>query len=617
MTAGYRLVVMTLDARHHLWQCPAMIRSSNIILRHTGRHLRLALAGLSLILTGCSSMSWRDKVYDVELTGIETKPLRKNLLVLSEAWQSRSDAMVDTTHLAKVFRADAFNMERYLHAQGYCEAMVSAQASTNDKRPVLTFVITKTNLYTISDVTVDITDHPEVATAGWTNTLVGQPAVFSVINASGRHLVRSRRNAGFPQARIDDKTLLVDHSNHTALVAFKLTDGQPSVMGDYTVSGLKRVDKEFIDRRINWEPGVPYQQDRLDVFSRRLTESGLFSFVDISNPNPTSSVYDVAIRLQERRRRTIGIGIGYQSDTGPETTLSWQHRNLFGMGEQLMLDATYGEDIWLGSAVLTLPDIWHSGNDLDLGLDVGDEESDAYNVLYEKVYGRIHHRVGREWIFFYGTALRYATVEQLQQEENYFQVSLPVSALWNKRDNMLDPTRAYAIAASAEPFYDLDSTDMFIKSLATPSIYFPLTRDTLTLGARLTIGSISGTSYNSVPADQRFYAGGGQSIRGYAYQSVGPRTDNQPVGGLSLVESSLELRWRPTTQLGFVAFLDGGSAYEPEISDFNESYQWGAGLGFRYFTGVGPIRIDVGVPVNPRDDIDNDFEFYISIGQAF
>lgn len=594
-----------------------MVRTGNIISRRTGRILRLVLAVVPLLLTACSSVPWRKQAYDVELTGIEDKSLRSDLLAFSEAWQRRHDTAVDTTRLTRTFRADAFNMERYLHAQGFSAAQVSMQSITNNKRPVLEFVVANTNRYIMREVTVEITDQPDMDFTGWTNTLTGQPVNFSAIDTTGRQLMRSRRNAGYPRARIDDKGLFVDHSNHTAVVSFQLTDGPFAVMGDYTISGLRRVDREFVDRRVNWEPGQPFHHDRMDVFSRRLTESGLFSFVDISNPNTTSSVYDVSIRLRERRRRTIGIGIGYMSDTGPETTMTWQHRNLFGMGERLELDATYGEDLWLGSAVLTLPDIWRSGNDLDLGVVIGDEKSDAYNVLFEQVYGRIHHRFSRDLTLFYGTALRYSTVEQLQQEEDYFHVSIPVSAFLNRRDNTLDPTSGYALAASAEPFYELDSSDFFIKSLVTPAGYLPLNRETLTLGARVTVGSISGASFDNVPADQRFYAGGGQSIRGYAYQSVGPRTDNQPIGGLSLVESSIELRWRPTTQIGFVAFLDGGSAYEPEISDFSESYQWGAGLGFRYFTGVGPIRLDVGVPVNPRDDIDNDFEFYISIGQAF
>ena len=569
------------------------------------------------LLVSCSSLPWQRSAYEVTLTGIDDQSLRNELFALSEAWQNRNNPAVNTGRLTREFRADTFNMERYLHAVGFSNARVTLHTVTNGRRPALEFVVVNTNRYTISDVKVVFPGVDEPDLTGWTNNLSGQPVVFSAIDLSGRQLVRSRRNAGFPQARAEDKVLYVDHSNHTADVVFTIAPGSPAVMGGHSVSGLRRVDPAFIERRVNWKPGQPFRQDTMDVFSRRLTTSGLFSFVDISSPNPTSDIYDVAIRLQERRRRTVGVGLGYQSDTGFETTFSWQHRNLFGMGERLELDATYGEELWLGSAMITLPDIRQSGNDLELGIDAADEQSDAYDVLYQKVYGRIRHRAGREWTLLYGPALRNSTVNQLDKDENYIQVSLPFSAAWNRRNNILDPTRGFALTLSTEPFYDLDSSDTFIKSLATPAVYVPVIGETLTMGLRLTVGSISGTSIDRIPADQRFYAGGGQSIRGYAYQSVGPRTDNQPVGGLSLVESSVELRWRATQRIGLVAFIDGGSAYEPEISDFSESYQWGAGLGFRYFTGVGPIRIDIGVPVNPRDDIDNDFEFYISIGQAF
>ncbi len=592
---------------------------ANVDVSGLSRWFRAAVGLVAILgLAACASVPWRSERYEVTVEGLGDRDLRRAALRLSEAWQERTDRSIDTALLARQFRADAFNIERYLHAQGISAAQVTMRVVTN-RLPSLIFTVSNTNRYLVDELDVRMSAPAPAGYAGPTNTLTGKPVNFAAVDAHARGVVRALKVAGHPGARVRDRTVFIDHQHTNAAVVIEIDAGEPAIMGSTTITGLNRVDQTFIERRLRWKTGDPYNQQHIDAFARRMTESGLFSFVDISGkPNADDpGRYDMTVRVQERRRRSIGIGLGYQSDTGPEASLAWQHRNLLGRGEQIEFDATYGEDIWNGGLVLTVPEGAGRNRDLELGVKIADEESDAYDVRYEKIYGRIRHRSGRDWLFLYGPALRRSTVTQLGSDEDYVHFSLPVTALLNKRDDNLDPTRGYAAAATVEPFVDLDSSDAFIKSLFTPSVYLPVLDRTVSLGLRLTLGSIAGNSVNGIPADQRFYAGGGQSIRGYAYQSVGPREDGKPVGGLSLVESSAEVRWRITPRVGLVAFIDGGSAYEPEVSDFSESYQWGAGLGLRVFTGVGPIRVDVGVPVNPRQDLDDDFEFYISIGQAF
>ena len=120
-----------------------------------------------------------------------------------------------------------------------------------------------------------------------------------------------------------------------------------------------------------------------------------------------------------------------------------------------------------------------------------------------------------------------------------------------------------------------------------------------------------------IPADERFYAGGGGSIRGYAYQTVSPLREGVPVGGKSLLELSLETRVRITEKVGIAAFLDGGGAFAAGFPDSDERLLWGAGLGVRYFTPIGPFRLDVAIPLNRREGLDDAFQVYISLGQAF
>ena len=128
---------------------------------------------------------------------------------------------------------------------------------------------------------------------------------------------------------------------------------------------------------------------------------------------------------------------------------------------------------------------------------------------------------------------------------------------------------------------------------------------------------MAGAPRDRIPADERFYAGGGGSIRGYSYQSVGPLVGGEPLGGRSLLELSLELRFKMTESIGVVTFLDGGNTFESEFPDFSESLVWGTGVGLRFYTSFGPFRLDVGFPLDRRDEIDDAFQVYLSIGQAF
>ena len=170
------------------------------------------------------------------------------------------------------------------------------------------------------------------------------------------------------------------------------------------------------------------------------------------------------------------------------------------------------------------------------------------------------------------------------------------------------------------PYWDLTQGDNgFVKTLFTGATYFQfLERPSVVWAVRGAYGMISGSSRADIPADKRFYAGGGGSVRGYPYQTVGPLDDDdKPLGGRSLLELSNELRYRVTETIGVVAFLDGGAAYAEQIPDFDKSFLWGAGLGLRYYTSFAPLRLDVAVPLDKRPGVDDAFQIYVSIGQAY
>ena len=161
--------------------------------------------------------------------------------------------------------------------------------------------------------------------------------------------------------------------------------------------------------------------------------------------------------------------------------------------------------------------------------------------------------------------------------------------------------------------------DSFLKSYIEGRDYFLWwDKYRVSHALRLALGTIDGTPVESVPANERYYAGGGGSIRGYEYQQVGPKVDGVPTGGDKLLEFSAELRVQPGNRLGYVLFLDGGTVYNDLVStDTERALRFGAGFGLRWFTTIGPLRFDAAYPLNPDESQVERVQFYISLGQAF
>lgn len=206
-------------------------------------------------------------------------------------------------------------------------------------------------------------------------------------------------------------------------------------------------------------------------------------------------------------------------------------------------------------------------------------------------------------------------MDDITSSGRLFFLSVPLGLRLDTTDDPLDPTRGVRLALETTPFF---GDRAFVRTSLAGATYYDLLDDQgLVLAGRARLGGILGAELLDVPGDKRFYAGGGGSVRGYAFQAIGPRTPGgDPVGGLSLLELGLEARIRFTNALGLVTFLEGGQVFEEEFPNFDEKLQLGVGLGLRYFTGIGPLRLDVAFPLDKRRD-DDDFQIYVSIGQAF
>jgi translocation and assembly module TamA len=326
----------------------------------------------------------------------------------------------------------------------------------------------------------------------------------------------------------------------------------------------------------------------------------------------------------------IGGGAYWSTDEGASVNGYWAHRNLFGKGEELRFEGEVGRifvadfrDVDLRFVTrFTKPGAPTPADDLLASMMLVRESPEAYSRRAFVADTRIRRAVNRHLIVEGGIEFevsRIAYVSPLTPDTDYALIGIPLLAAYDNTDDRLDPARGHRATIAAEPLSDLNHGGrLFAIVKATASTYRALDEGRrFILAARVAAGSIAGAPLTAIPGNRRFYAGGGGSVRGFAFQSASPRDGlGNIIGGRSLFESSLELRIRINDILGIVPFVDAGSAFAAPFPDFSQAMKVGAGVGLRYLTPIGPIRVDVAVPLN-RSPEDPRFGVYVGLGQSF
>jgi len=451
----------------------------------------------------------------------------------------------------------------------------------------------------------------------------GAPALAQTILDAETTLVERAEAAGFALAMAGERRAVVDHDADAMDLTLRLDAGPPVRFGSITVAGVDEVERDFVERRLPWRPGELITSERLAEGQRALRESNLFATVrtEIGETPDAQGRVPVVVQVTERKHRSIEVGVRYRSDEGPGGNIAWEHRNFFGRGEQLKAELDASPIAGLLALRFRKPDVLTRDLALLADVELAYEDPKAYESRSATTRVALERRFREGMTLTGGLAFRAAQVEEANtnRDESFGLVSLPAEFRWDRSDDLLDPTTGGRLVVDNEPFVDVFGNDLaFNKARLEYSHYFQvLDTPRVVLAGRSAIGSLIGASRADVPADLRFYAGGGGSVRGFAFQKAGELDDqNDPIGGRSLFEVSGEVRVRVTETIGVVAFVDAGAAFTSPFPDFDDELRVGAGPGLRYFSPIGPLRLDVGFPVNPRNS-DDAFQLYISIGQAF
>ncbi|MFN4089802.1 MAG: autotransporter assembly complex protein TamA [Alphaproteobacteria bacterium] len=561
--------------------------------------------------------------YDVTIDGVDGELddlIRRSsdLLILSD------NPPLTMARLRGRADGDVATFERVLRSQGYYAATIEVDFDDSVEPVDIDIRITPGPRYRIERYDLDYAGAapPGVPTRpDQIGVEIGAPAQSATVVDAQARLVMRLGEAGYPLAEVTDREAIVDHDLQALLVRLTVTPGPLGRYGRVAVQGLDRTEEGYVRRLVALREGSTWDQREVETARSRLAGTGLFESVAIERADEAGpdGALPITVRLAERPPRTIGGSLGYGSAEGARAEVFWEHRNLTRRNERLRLGATVAELEQGITAAYRKPN-WRR-LDQEFLVDGAAKRStfDAYDELTVLGSVGVSRSWGAGWTGTVAAALEYSVIEEAGSTEKFLLASLPGTLSRDTTDNLLDPTRGYRAALTINPHVGTGARDLafLITSLGGSAYYRIDEAGRYVAAGRARLGSIVGVGTQDIPATKRLYAGGGGSVRGYAFQAAGPLDSRgDPVGGRSLIEVGAEMRIKLTDTIGIVPFIDGGSVFDQPYPTSFGDLLWAAGLGGRYYTNFGPIRLDVAFPLNGRS-ADDLFQFYVSIGQAF
>lgn len=565
--------------------------------------------------------------------------------------EAYGDTETNVGQLGARAREDQEILNQLLRAYGYYNGEIIREVGPNlidgsDERPQVRFNILPGERYRFGEI-----DLGELDQAPDSQTLRRAFDIYPGDFVDSYDILRERAdldtalgNTGFPFAEIDGPELLVDYARTEGDLTMPVRPNGQYVFGDVVSDMPKFLSGKHLATIARFEPGDLYERDLEQDLRRAIIATGLVSSVTIT-PVETEAPADgepgtveMQVGLTQAELRTIAGAIGYGTEEGFRIAASWEHRNLFppegalrvrgvaGTQEQLV-GVTFRKNNFGGrDRVLTLDAFASSLDNAAFAANtagfIGTYER-LSNILFQKPFS---WSVGVELLasderLAFDLDNSDLTDPSPPPRQTYFVAALPGFAQIDTSDDLLNPTEGFRVSVRASP--EISETQgmesFYIRNQADASYYRQIGEDGPILAGRIRLGSIAGAPLSNIAPSRRFFAGGGGSVRGYGYREIGPRDPSgDPIGGRSLIELSAEARI-PTPLFNgavqVVPFVDAGSVGTDEYPDF-EDIRIGAGIGARYLTGFGPLRLDVAFPINPRPT-DSFVAVYVSLGQAF
>jgi translocation and assembly module TamA len=609
----------------------------------------LALFAILAIGEGISQAA-DTQPYDVTIGSTDVPALKQALKDASELQSLKEKVPVGSFALILRAKGDVDRFDTVLRSFGYYDGRVvidieghslddpalspTLSALAEGKSAEVKVTVQVGPLYHLGRITINGEVPPDAAAK--LGLAEGQPAVASDVLAAGARLLTAMREDGYALATVDPPDAIQDSQHRTIDVTFKAAEGRRAVVGAIDFTGLSAVNEDFVRRRLLVQPGQLYQPSKIDAARQDLASIGVFSSVSVSAGTSVASDGSIPLTysFQERPPHAVGITGAFSTDLGGSLTTTWSDRNLFGNAEQLNLSAAGtgvgGSDVkGLGydiSAQFLKPDFLRRDQALEFDAAALKQDLQAYNQQAVSVGASVRRKLSPLWTVSVGLTAEQETIAQEGVTRDYTLLAVPVTARYDSTglaNPLTDPTHGSRVSFTVTPTLSLGrKSSTFAILQASGSIYFDLghywfgTEGRSVLALRGLVGSVEGAGQFELPPDQRFYGGGSATVRGFKYQSIGPLfSDNNPIGGTAIDAGTVEFRQRLFRDFGVATFADAGQV-SANSAPFGGTLRVGAGVGLRYYTSIGPVRLDIAVPLNRPPGGDR-FEIYLGLGQAF
>ena len=575
--------------------------------------------------------------YRWSLAGIdpvaEAEAIREGFKERSALEADRDDE-ANAAQVDRRARADAELLAELLRSQGYYDAFVEPRIEAAGDTLAVTLSATPGAQSRFESVELPGLDAAAGEAAAELRQAfavkAGDPVIAQNVIDAGVALQVALGEGGYATAKVGEQDIVVDHEQQVARLILPVTPGPVARFGQITVTGEPPFSARHVQRIGRFKPGDRFDRSDVDDLRRALVATGLVASVEVRQvPRDEGRTIDLAVKLEPAPMRTIAAEVGYGTGEGFRAEASWQHRNFFNPEGALTLRAVGGTQEQLAAVSFRRNNWLRRDQVLNAQALVSHVDRDAFEAKTASLSGGIERQSNfiwqKKWTWSLGAELvatdERDTIEATGEprRRTFFIGALPASLGLDESDDLLNPTKGFRLLGRVSPEISFQGGSFpYVRAQFDASAYHPVS-DSVVAAGRIRLGSILGAQRDDIAPSRRFYAGGGGSVRGYGYQRLGPRDiDGDPIGGRSLAEFSLEARIRLKAfggNFGIVPFVDGGTLSTEAMPDFKD-WQIGVGIGARYYSSFGPIRIDVGTPLNPQKD-DGRIAVVVSLGQAF
>nr|WP_281501911.1 autotransporter assembly complex family protein [Aliiroseovarius sp. F20344] len=588
---------------------------------------------LSTALAVCGQTALALETVEITVQGLNDD-LKSAIESASLVQTAKNDGETDPRDVMAAALAEYGRLTEILYANGYYGGVVSVKVDGREAGLIPVFNLPKQ----INTVTVSVDPGPaftfgqaRVAPLAPGTTLPdgfksGAAAKSTEIQAAADAAHLAWRQAGHAKANLTGQKITADHNRRQLSADLKFSPGPKAFFGRMTQTTPSAVRSDRIARIAGFPTGTTFSPDALEVVANRLRRTGAFSSValkeaDALNPDNT---LDVGLALADEKPRRFGVGAELSSLEGVGVSAFWMHRNLFGGAERFRVD---GEVTGIGGQ--------HGGIDYRLGARLEQPatfgpDTTAFGfatAAYEDEPAYISRNVdlgvGMTRIFSetltgeIGVGVHYSDTTDVFGDREFFHLTLPLGLTWDRRNDLLDATSGSFVRAEVTPFLSLNDGGSGARAFVDARAYGALdTGDRFVVAGRVQAGTVYSDDVKDIPPEYLFFSGGGNSVRGQPYQSLGIPVGNGDLrGAQSYLALSTELRATITDTIGLVAFADAGHVSDDSLFAGEGGWHAGAGLGLRYKTPIGPLRLDVAGPIS--GDTGDGIQIYLGIGQAF